>query len=253
MRAFLKKEWMEMSRTGKLFILCILFIMFGIMNPAIAKLTPWMMEMMKESIAEAGFSVGKITVNAMTSWTQYYKNAFMPLLVIVLMSSGTLTNEYQSGTLIQVVTKGLSRRKILFSKMIITYGSWMALYLLYFGVTYAYTVYLWSEDEIDHLFAGVFFYWFAGAFILGLLIMFSTVANNGGQVLMGVGGVTAVLFFLNYVPKIQKFMPFRLMDGLQLSMGSMEIKDFMPALICCGVSIIVCGMISIVLFDRRRL
>ena len=253
MKAFLKKEWMEMTRTGKLLILCILFFMFGIMNPAIAKLTPWMMEMMKDSIAESGLMVGEITVNAMTSWTQYYKNAFMPVLVIVLMSSGILTNEYQSGTLVQVVTKGLSRRKILFSKMIAVYGSWTALYLLYFGVTYVYTIYYWGEDKVEHLLEGVIMYWLVGAFILALEFLFSTIANNGGQVLMGVGGVLAVLFFMNYVPKVQKFMPFRLMDGLQLSMGNMEMDDFIPAMICCGVSLVLCGMISIVLFDRRRL
>ena len=193
MKAFLKKEWMEMTRTGKLLILCILFFMFGIMNPAIAKLTPWMMEMMKDSIAESGLMVGEITVNAMTSWTQYYKNAFMPVLVIVLMSSGILTNEYQSGTLVQVVTKGLSRRKILLSKMIAVYGSWTALYLMYFGVTYIYTIYYWGEDKVEHLLAGVGMYWLVGAFILALELLFSTIANNGGQVLMGVGGVLAVM------------------------------------------------------------
>ena len=254
MRAFLKKEWMEMTRTGKLLILCILFIMFGIMNPAIAKLTPWIMEMMKESIEESGFVIGKVTVNAMTSWTQYYKNAFMPVLVIVLMSSGVLTNEYQSGTLVQVVTKGLSRRKILLSKMISVYCAWTVLYMaLYFGVTYVYTVYFWSEDKVEDLFAGIIFYWLMGMFILALVLLFSTIANNGGQVLMGTGIVYMVLFFLNYVPKLQKFLPFRLMDGLQLTMGSLKMEDFIPALITSIVSIVVCGMISIVLFDKRRL
>lgn len=254
MRAFLKKEWMEMTRTGKLLILCILFIMFGIMNPAIAKLTPWIMEMMKESIEESGFVIGKVTVNAMTSWTQYYKNAFMPVLVIVLMSSGVLTHEYQSGTLVQVVTKGLSRRKILLSKMISVYCTWTVLYMaLYFGVTYVYTVYFWSEDKVEDLFAGIIFYWLMGMFILALVLLFSTIANNGGQVLMGTGIVYMVLFFLNYVPKLQKFLPFRLMDGLQLTMGRLKMEDFIPALITSGVSIVVCSMISIVLFDKRRL
>jgi hypothetical protein len=70
---------------------------------------------------------------------------------------------------------------------------------------------------------------------------------------MGTGIVYMVLFFLNYVPKLQKFLPFRLMDGLQLTMGSLKMEDFIPALITSGVSIVVCGMISIVLFDKRRL
>ncbi len=44
--AFTKKEFMELIRTGKALLLMILFILFGIMNPAIAKLTPWLLETM---------------------------------------------------------------------------------------------------------------------------------------------------------------------------------------------------------------
>ena len=142
MKAFMKKEWMEMTRTGRILILSIIFILFGIMNPAIAKLTPWLMEMMQDSIAESGLSIGEVTVNAMTSWSQFYKNTPMAVLVMVLMCSGILTNEYQSGTLVQVVTKGLPRWKVLLSKMIMVYGTWTVLYFAYFGITYGYN-YSW--------------------------------------------------------------------------------------------------------------
>ena len=54
MKAFLKKEWMEWSRTGRMLILLLVFALFGIMNPAIAKLTPWMMENMAGSLSDAG-------------------------------------------------------------------------------------------------------------------------------------------------------------------------------------------------------
>ena len=57
MRAFLKKEWMELVRTGRLLLLLLIFILFGIMNPAIAKLTPWMMEIMVEQHAESGLAL----------------------------------------------------------------------------------------------------------------------------------------------------------------------------------------------------
>ncbi len=54
--AFLKKEWTELARSGRLLILLVMFLLFGIMNPAIAKLTPWLMEQMAEQLAEAGLS-----------------------------------------------------------------------------------------------------------------------------------------------------------------------------------------------------
>lgn len=253
MKAFVKKEWMEMTRTGKLLILGILFLLFGILNPAIAKLTPWLMEMMQESMKQSGMEIGVFTVNAMTSWTQYYKNAPMVLLVMVLMSSGTLTNEYQRGTLVQVVTKGLSRKKILASKMIMLCLSWTAAYLLYFGATYGYTVYYWSEDKVEGLGFGTFAYWFFGMMILAVLMLFSTISDNVGQVLLGTGCVYVVMLFLNYVPKLQKVLPLRLCEGLQLSMGTLKTEDFVAAIIFAGAGILVCVMMSVILFDKRRL
>ena len=41
-----------------------LFLAFGIMNPAIAKLTPFLMEMFAESLAESGMVITEIPVNA---------------------------------------------------------------------------------------------------------------------------------------------------------------------------------------------
>ena len=66
--AFVKKEFLEQLRSGKLLILGILFVLFGVMNPAVAKLTPWLLELMSESLAESGMTVGEVTVTAMDSW-----------------------------------------------------------------------------------------------------------------------------------------------------------------------------------------
>ena len=83
--AFLRKEGMELIRTGKIWILLIIFILFGIMNPAIAKLTPWMVETMSDSLAESGMVLTEVKVNAMTSWNQFYKNISMALIIFALM------------------------------------------------------------------------------------------------------------------------------------------------------------------------
>ena len=49
--SFLKKECLEGARSGKLMILGVLFFAFGVMNPAIAKLTPWLLEIMAEELS----------------------------------------------------------------------------------------------------------------------------------------------------------------------------------------------------------
>ena len=65
---FAKKEWMEQVRTGRLWLLLILFVLFGVMSPALAKMTPWMFEMMGDTLKEQGISIEKIEVTAFTSW-----------------------------------------------------------------------------------------------------------------------------------------------------------------------------------------
>ena len=93
MKAFLKKEWMEWSRTGRMLILLLVFALFGIMNPAIAKLTPWMMENMAGSLSDAGLVATAVQVDAMTSWVQFYKNMPVGLIIFILVTSGNFTSE----------------------------------------------------------------------------------------------------------------------------------------------------------------
>ena len=40
--AFIKKEFLELLRSGKIMILLTMCCLFGIMNPATARLLPWM-------------------------------------------------------------------------------------------------------------------------------------------------------------------------------------------------------------------
>ena len=135
MKAFLRKEWMELYRSGRFLILLLIFTLFGIMNPAVAKLTPWLMETLTDSLAESGLTVTEVTVDAMNSWGQFYKNIPAGIVVFILLCSSSFTGEYQKGTLIPPVTKGLSRRKILLAKALTMFVLWTVMYWLCFGIT----------------------------------------------------------------------------------------------------------------------
>ena len=122
--AFMKKEWLEQLRSGRLAILGILFVLFGIMNPAIAKLTPWLLEVMADALEGSGLSVTAVTVSAMDSWMQFFKNIPMALIVFILLESSIFTKEYQSGTLVLALTKGLDRYKVVISKTLTLLVLW---------------------------------------------------------------------------------------------------------------------------------
>ena len=97
--AFTKKELTEHIRSGKLTLFGIIFLLIGVMNPAIAKLTPWMYELLADSLAGTGIEITNVTVTAMDSWVQFYKNIPMGLIAFVIIESSIFTKEYSSGTL----------------------------------------------------------------------------------------------------------------------------------------------------------
>ena len=145
LRSFTKKEWLEQVRSGRLLILAILFILLGIMSPAIAKLTPWLFEIMSDSMTESGMTVTVVSVDAMSSWIQFFKNAPMGLIAFILLESRIFTKEYQSGTLILALTKGLSRAKVVIAKASILTLLWTACYWISFVITYTYNDYFWDN------------------------------------------------------------------------------------------------------------
>lgn len=251
--AFLKKEWMEQIRSSRLMILGLLFLAFGIMNPAIAKLTPWMMEMLAESMEEAGLAVLEVKVDAMTSWTQFYKNIPMALIAFVLLQSNIFTKEYQSGTLILALTKGLERYKVVLAKALILMSTWTAGYWLCYGVTYVYNMYFWDNSIAKHLVAGAVYWWLIGIWTIALMILFSVMGNSNSTVLLGTGGIFFAVYLASLIPKLKEYMPTELMDGMSLLMGTTEPGDYAKALIVAGITMMLCFIVSVPLFNKRRL
>ena len=143
--AFMKKELLEQLRSGRLAVMGLLFVLFGIMNPAVAKLTPWLLEVMSDSLADSGMTVTDVTVTAMDSWVQFFKNIPIALIIFVLLQSSIFTKEYSSGTLVLSLTKGLARYQVVVSKAALLIALWSACYWMCFGITYAYNAYFWDN------------------------------------------------------------------------------------------------------------
>lgn len=251
--AFIKKEWMEQIRSSRLVILGLLFLVFGIMNPAIAKLTPWMMEMLAETMEEAGIAIVEVKVDALTSWTQFYKNIPMALIAFVLLQSNIFTKEYQSGTLTLALTKGLERYKVVVAKTIVLIMTWTVGYWLCYGVTYAYNAYFWDNGIAQNLAFAAICWWLVGVWVIALMVLFSVLGSGNSAVLLGTGGVFFAVYMASLVPKVATFMPTKLMDGVSLLMGATAPADYTKALITAGTTMVVCFVISIPIFNKKGL
>lgn len=251
--AFARKEFMELVRTGKLFLLLIVSVLFGIMNPAIAKLTPWMMEMMADSLAESGMVVTAVKVDAMTSWTQFYKNIPMALVIFILMFSGILTAEYQKGTLINMLTKGMVRWKVILAKACTVLVCWSVCYWLCYGITYGYTGYFWDNSDAAHLFFAAFCMYLLGIWLISLIMLMSSFCNSTSGVLAAVGGIFAVIYLLGMVPKLTKYLPVYLSSASRLLTGEGGAADYRMAVIITVASAIALFTGAVISFNKKNL
>ena len=251
--AFTRKEWIEVLRTGKFFIVTVLFILFGVMNPAIAKLTPWMMEALSESLEDSGLTLTDATVDALTSWVQFYKNVPMALIVFILMFSGILAAEYQKGTLINMITKGLSRWKIVVSKSFVLLLLWSFGYWMCYGITYAYNEYFWDNSIAEDVGFAAFCVYMMGVWLIALMMLMSTLFSAGSAVAVGTGGVFFVMYLSGMLPDLKKFLPTCLLEASGLLSGAGEAGDYSTALVVAAVLTVVQLVLAVLILNRKHL
>lgn len=251
--AFMKKEWMELVRTGKLWILLVVFVLFGIMNPAIAKLTPWMMEMFEESFAQMGMSISEVQVDALTSWGQFYKNVPMALVVFLLMFSGTMTSECQKGTLIPILTKGMERWKVVLAKTSMAIGMWTICYWMCYAITYGYNWYFWDNGIAHHPLFAAFCLYLAGTWLITLMLAASGFLKSNSAVLIAAGAVFLICYFTGMVPKFGTYLPTQLLGAGNLLSGAGKIEEYLWAIAVTGVLGILNLAVSVIEFDRKEI
>lgn len=251
--SFVKKEVIEQIRTGKLVIMGILCVLFGIMNPAIALLTPWLLETFAESMQSSGLVVTATTVTALDSWMQFYKNVPMLLIAFVLFESNIFTKEYETGTLVLSLTKGLKRYKVVTAKTLILYVLWTIGYWMSFGITYVYNAYYWDNSIAKNLMFSVGCWWIFGLWVISLMVLFSVMANSNAGVLVSTGGVVLVAYLISMVPKLGECLPTMLASSNALIYQTVEANKYFASLVITVITGAVCTGISIPIFNKKKL
>lgn len=251
--AFIKKEFSEQIRGGRFMILGILFCLFGIMNPATAKMLPWLLEVMSEQLGDNSMLITGIEVDALTSWTQFFKNMPVLLIVFIVIFSGILTAEYQKGTLINVITKGLKRWKILISKLLIMFVSWTAGYLITFGITYGYNAYFWDNHIAQNLLFAALGYYLVGLWLISIILLASVILKSASAVTLSVGAAFVVSYLKGFLPAFQEYVPTYLLNSNELLIGALDSIQCMAAV---GITVFLTlfnGILSVLIFDKRMI
>ena len=249
---FTCKELLELRRSGRLLLLVILFTVFGVMNPATAKLTPWLLQTMSDSLEASGITVTEYTVTAMDSWVQFFKNMPMAMLVILVMFGGIFTSEYARGTLIPLLAKGLGRNAVAAAKTFTMLLVWSAGYLLSYGITCFYNDYYWDSSVVKNYAFAAFGLWLFGVLLISCITFFSSFAGSTLQVLLGVGAVYIALTLSAMIGTIREYLPSFLLQSGDLLTGQAQPSDYTSAVCITAAASVVLLTASVPITTKRR-
>ena len=251
--AFFKKELTEGVRSYKIPLLALLFFVFGVMNPAIAKLTPWLLELFADSMAESGMIIFATAVDVSASWIQFFKNIPMALIVFLLAYGTSFTSEYQSGTLVLVFTKGIPRRCVVLAKSSAMLLLWTVGYWLCFTVTLGYNAYFWSHAMLPNLMSWCVYWWLFGVLTICASVFFSMLFKGFAGVAVSVGGFVLLSYLVGMVPIFSKWTPTSLMQGGSAVMSGDSPLAYLGAVILSALLSIVFLLVSLLLMDKKEL
>lgn len=251
--AFIQKEFTEVTRNSKLLICAIIFILLGIMNPAIAKITPWLVEQFSNATSGAGMLIQTMEISALTSWEQFFKNMPMGIVFFVLMFSGIVAAELQKGTLINIVTKGMPRWKIMVSKLILLLVLWTGMYFASYIITYVYNDFYWDNDTVNNIFFSVFCLYLFGVWLISLIILMSALADNSAAVSIGVCGVFLLSYLLGIIPTVQDYLPTKLKGSSSLIYELAKPADFTGAIVVVAIWSLADIIMGIFIFNKKNL
>jgi len=249
--AFTKKEYMESIRTYRLFIFVAVLLFFGILSPLTALFLP---EILGSIDLGDGVTLTLPDPSAMDSWAQFFSNVGqMGMLALIIIFSGIMGNELSERTLVNLLTKGMKRHIVILSKFVYACLLWTVGYALCLAVCYAYTVYYWPSDVLFNSFFAFASLWVFGVFLIAIMIFGGTLFSNFYGSLLSCFGIIVVLALINIAPAAHKYNPISLSGStLGLLNGQNETADFMPAMIICASAAVALFVLSILVFNKKK-
>lgn len=248
---FSKKELTECIKTKRFLIAEIIFILFGLMNPLLAKLMPRIIE----STLPKNTSTSIPTPTSLDSWTQFFKNINqLGLIILVILFCDIVSRELANGYLINFLTKGLSRWAIILSKQFLIWFVWTTSLLTSFLVTAGYTRYYFNDQLSRHLFPAIFALWLFGMLLITVVVTGSTISANGAKGLFLSGGFYALGLFSTIFTTTKSYNPFSLMtQNVQLLQGKQNLANYGSALLITVFLILTSLIISLTVLNHKQI
>lgn len=247
--AFVKKEFTENMKNYRFLILFAVFLIFGITSAFLAKYTPEILSALTKDMEMSSEPA------ALDAWKQFYKNmSGVGFSAFIILYGNSLSNEYSKGTLVLMVTKGLSRKAVILAKYTVAAVLMTVSYWTSYAATYGCTALLWNDRTLSHIALAAFALWLSGFLYLSILMTGCVMFRQTFTSILFTGGMAALLSLAGMAEPIARFHPFILTSkNVDLISGTAVPADFIiPALI--SVMISVFGLLTAIrLFNKKQL
>lgn len=114
--AFLRKEFREIARTWRIWVLPGMILFFAVTSPILAMIAPKLVTSVMES--QPGVVIQIPDPVAADAYRQFMKNQNTVMIAIVIACAGCVSGERKSGAAVLVLTKPLSRAGFVLAKII---------------------------------------------------------------------------------------------------------------------------------------
>lgn len=249
--SLLKKEAIEGARTKKTTSTLILFLFIGLISPLTAKLTPLILQ----SIATGNIDINVAPPSEIDSWTQFFKNiSQIGMFGLAIILSTQMANEFQKGTLINLLSKGLPRYQVVLSKIFYNFILWFLAYFCSFILTYFYTKYFFGISfPIRNILMAALLPFIFGLFLISLEILAWVISGNviGTLILTTVGIVIQLI--LSIRDEIVKYMPIALIGKPVNLIKGIGYDDYYVPIITGSILLILCIVISIAIINKKQI
>ncbi len=199
------KELREQWHSRRIIVVCAVFLLFGLMSPAVAKFTPELLANIEGAEQFADLIPEPTAADALG---QYIKNITQfGFILVILLGMGAVAGEKEKGTAAMILSKPLPRWSFLLSK----YTAQALVYLLAMGLAAAgafyYTSLLFAPLAIGSFLGGGLLLWLWLLVLAAMTLLGSTwgrtVGMAAGFALFG----SALLLFAGSIPQIGAIMP----------------------------------------------
>ena len=249
--AFLGKEFTEIRRTWRLWVIPGMLVFFGVTSPIIAALTPGLVQSMASS--QPGMVIKLPPPTALDAFGQFIKNLNQFVLIaVVITGAGVISGERSSGTAILALTKPLSRGAFVVAKILSQIGLLAAATALGTAACVAVTAVVFEAAVGTRLATAVALWLLYASLLVVVMTLFSAAFRSRGAA----AGAGLAFYFLTLL--LSSWGPMARYGFLGLHPAMREALMGEPMSlgwpVTTAVAAIVLGMVAAVrIFERQEL